>query len=64
MLLLVGVEPIDSVDVLRVRLVEVGERYHDGRSLRKQTEHGVSHWTHPSIIQTERGPSTDKRKKT
>ena len=34
MLLLVGVEPIDRVDVLRVRLIKVGERHDDGSTLK------------------------------
>lgn len=33
MLLLVGVEPVDAVDVLGVGLIEVGERHHDRSAL-------------------------------
>lgn len=36
-LLLVGVEPVDGVDVLGVGLIEVGERHHDRSAL---TERG------------------------
>lgn len=37
-LFLVGVEPIDSVDVLRVGLIEVGERHHDRSALTEEGE--------------------------
>lgn len=45
MLLLVGVEPVDGIDVLGVRLIKVGERYHNGSALREQTGQ-----THESVV--------------